>query len=238
MRATAAILLATVLLLLPSGCTSLSGRPTRVPEPGGLAYHRATFDGPPDSSEASEALGSARTSIDELTVTWFEYDGSRPPTVPDSAETFARQVHLELVPVFEYRTLDASAESVYDITRPQASEYVLMSLLDGSLVGGCDWYRPGADEAWRPGPWFSFYGLGGLEFPDAVHQLETAFGNQPMQVRIVGVPRGWWVVGRASGIERAVFVCHQGACDDDPRHGRIYSLQEVLDYGTPHAFGE
>ncbi len=236
MRAAVATLLLAV-LVFASGCSGAQSAPNRSPQPGGLSFNRLTFDGPRDADNAAEALREARKSLGELTSLWYEYDDTKPDFAPASPQAFARETTLAVVPVFEYSGATTGAASIYDITRPTADEYVLLSFWDGELVAACDWYRPGPDEIYHPGPWFSFYELGGLGYPEAIAKLQESFAAQPLQLRVVRVPRGWWVVGRASAVERAVFVQHQGSYDDDPRYQRVYSLEEVLAYGAPHAHG-
>jgi len=125
------------------------------------------------------------------------------------------------------------------VTRQLLSEYVVLVRYDGKLVTGFDWFKPRAvpggaipNEMWPE--WFSFYGPFALEFPAAEQRLREHFGDRAVRIRFVGVPRGWWVVGRAADDERAVFIAHQGSYDDDPLPDRLYDVREVLAYGAPH----
>jgi hypothetical protein len=230
----ASIILLVASLFLAAGCATTTSE--RVSQPGGITHDRVTYDGPSDTDERADALKWGRRSLGDLAAWWYEHEDNRPDFAPPTLSAFTSEATCTLVPVFEYNRLTTDATSIYDVTREKAGEFMLLSFLDGEFVAACDWYRPGADESWHPGPWFSFYGLGGLELPRAIGTLKKHLETQELQVRVVGVPRGWWVVGRASGQEKAVFIQRQGDYEDDPR-GEIYTLQQVLAYGAPHADG-
>jgi len=147
-----------------------------------------------------------------------------------------------LVPVCAVTEVSPDATSVFPLTRQLLSNYIAFLRYDEDTVGVFDWFKPRAqpgvtvNDMWPE--WFSFYGPFTLEFPEAAQMLRTHFGDAPVRIRFIQVPRGWWVVGRAGDDERAAFVAHQGSFDDDPRMDRLYTVREVLSYGAPHANGK
>lgn len=226
-----------VVLVSAAGCGAPKDSLEPTVQAGGFVHGHITYDAPLDPEESKLALAHARKSMGELVQFWYEYEDTKPDFAPSTLEAFVRESTCTVVPVFEYSEPASSATSIYDVTRQKPNSYVLLSFLDGELVAACDWDRPAVDGSWLRGPWFSFYGLGGLGFPEAIEKLQSHFGDKRPLVRVVAVPRGYWVVGRASGREKAVFVGHQGHYEDDPGQ-RVYSLEEVLAYGAPHANGE
>jgi len=228
-----AIIALTAVLLSVAGCGAPSAG--RAPQPGGLVHDQVTYDGPSDPKESAEALDYARENIRDQAAFWYEYEDTRPDFAPPTLEAFANESTHALVPVFEYDDLTTSASSIYDVTREKGDEYIFMSFLDGDFVAAADWDRAEPDDPFID-EWVSFYGLGYLGFPEAIETLEEHLGTRELQVRIVAVPRGYWVVGRVKDEERAVFVAHQGDYQDDPRD-ELYTLQQVLEYGAPHADG-
>lgn len=203
----------------------------------GLIHDRSA-----DAEDSAIAEDELRSVLAEQLKTAYEYGPPEDRRLPRSQKKLLSGARVVLVPVCVVTTSSSDATSVFPITRQLLSNYVGIVRYEGESIGGFDWYRPRAEpgavvnEMWPD--WFTFYGPFGLGFPEAEQRLRDHFGTASVRVRIISVPRGWWMVGRAGDDERGVFVQHQGSFEDDPRYDRLYTVSEILEYGAPHADGK
>lgn len=215
----------------PSVAATSSTAPSGTPSASdGLRVGSLVHDAPPNAAEASDALASARRELPTIAGFWYEHPrGARTPPLPATLPQLLREATCALVPVYRYEGAPASASSLFDVTSAAPREYVLAILRKGSIIGAADW----ADNGYG---WFSFFAdPETVDLRGAETRLAGYFGAREVGVRVVGIPRGYWVVGRSGADERAAFLRVQGSYGDDPDPTRLYTVAEVLAYGTPHA---
>lgn len=215
------------LALVVVGCSSRSPDMTGSrSSPAAPLASRFAFDAPSDGTQYSTAVAQARRSFPRLAANVYEYRDGLSPEYPASVGDFLADAHPLVVQMWSVE--DTVAATVRDSTRPAQSDYLLLVEHEGRIVGSCDWMDEGAG-------YFSFYEeFTTLDVSAALRSLSESFGGRKVPIRIVHVPRGYWVVGGDGEQERARFVAHQGSFDDDPSRDRFYTSDEVIAYSRSH----
>ena len=230
-----------------SSSTLVSEIPTPTISAGHIEYEGFHYDSPKEDESLSTAMQYAEDYIKDVILYSHIYDeatGQRAPNyleaVPTLSASLFPQTQTELlqhigfflVPVFEYSDLDKSATDLFAITHPQEDSYILCITYKNELIGSTGFHRFGG----KANPFYSFYGdlSGPPSLLNAQSNLRNELGDGQILVRIIGVPRGYWVVGYSNGREVAFFEQHNGSYNDDPHWNRAYSVKEVLEYGEPH----
>jgi hypothetical protein len=119
------------------------------------------------------------------------------------------------------------------VIKPARRSYMLALVRNGAIVGACDWVDLSGAGSWQSVHEYP----GAFDLAGAQAALGKELGADKFTVRVLAVPRGYWVIGMAGGKEVARFLGQDGSFADDPSPTRFYTPSEVFHYGAPHGDG-
>lgn len=206
---------------------------TASPTPGGLKVGGVVFDGSTTPTQSVPAFAAAKRELPTIASYWYGGGGTRPADFPETRDALLGEASCALVPVYGYVGSPASATTLFSVIQPLKRSYLLVLVRNNAIIGTCDWTDLGGTGAWQ-----SVHA-----YPDAFNlagattALAGGLGTESFMVRVLAVPRGYWVIGVAPGKEFARFLGQDGSFADDPSSTRLYTPSEVFRYGAPHGDG-
>ena len=238
---------ALIALLLTGGCASASSASTKpksppsvlaadstaTPTPGGLKIGGVTYDGSLLPTQAGPALTAAKHELPRIAGYWYGGEGSKPADFPGTLGGLLGELSCSLVPVYEYAGSPMSAPTLFSVIHPSRHAYLLALARNGAIVGSCDWMDPAGTGDWQSAHAYP----AAFDLAGAQQALRAGLGTDTFMVRVLRVPRGYWVIGAAGDRELARFLAQDASFADDPSPNRLYTPGEVLKYGAPHGDG-
>jgi hypothetical protein len=192
-----------------------------------------THDGSTLPTQAAPALAAAKRELPRIASYWYGGDGARPADFPATLDKLLGEVSCALVPVYEYTGSPTSATTLFSVIHPSSHAYMMVLVRNGSIVGGCDWMDAAATGNWESSHAYpAAFDLAGPE-----QALSKGLGTRTFMVRLLRVPRGYWVIGVSGTHELARFLAQDASFADDPQPDRLYTPSEVFKYGAPHGDG-